>query len=422
MKICTFPNCAYLSETSRMIAIYKELESRGIPIVMATHGGPYEWLFKEEGIEYKLIDPYFTNERAHEFVATNTGENGIGEFYTVEELTEHVTNEIEFFKRENITKVITGFTLSCAISTRASNIPYTVTHLGSFVPPVFERKMLIPTLVSDLKLFNIIPKSWMVSLINNLMYKSKIATKSFNKVAGIFNIKPFKSMEEIMMGDTVIVTDVPEILTISRTDLESWKPEGRNRKYYSYVSTLKYGGAIFAKLFGEVSKDVEIFLQTDLPKIYIALTSGKAEVLDRVYEAVKDLDAKIIICTTLHNFNLKSQDNILITDHLPSYKVMPMMDLAIIHGGQGSVQTAINAGIPIIGIPLHVEQGLNVAMIVRHGAGLLQTKHRINPLDIKEKIITILEDQTYSKNMKQLSGYQKQVDGVSRAVDILLEE
>ena len=330
--------------------------------------------------------------------------------------------EIGFFKRENITKVITGFTLSCAISTRASNIPYTVTHLGSFVPPVFERNMLIPTLVTDLKLFNLIPKSWMVTLINNLMYKSGIATKSFNKVAGNFNIKPFKSMEEIMMGDTVIVTDVPEILTISRTDLEGWKPEGRNRKYYSYVSTLKYGGAIFAELFGEVSKEVNIFLQTDLLKIYIALTSGKSEVLDRVYEAVKDLDVKTIICTTLHKSKIKSQDNILVTDHLPSHKVKPMMDLAIIHGGQGSVQTAINSGIPIIGIPLHVEQGLNVAMIVRHGAGFLQTKHRINPLDIKEKINTILKDPAYSENMKQLSRYQKQVDGVSRVADILLEE
>jgi hypothetical protein len=27
MKICTIPNCAYLSETSRMIALYKEMKS-----------------------------------------------------------------------------------------------------------------------------------------------------------------------------------------------------------------------------------------------------------------------------------------------------------------------------------------------------------------------------------------------------------
>lgn len=422
MKICTFPNCAYLSETSRMIAIYKELEARGMEVVMATHGGPYDWLFKEEGIDCQLIKPHFTNERARDFVATNTGEKGLSEFYSVEELTEHVAAEVLFFRNQQITKVVTGFTLSCAISARASAIPYIVTHLGSFVPPVFEKKMLVPTLITDSGLLNIIPKKWMVSLINNLMYKSSMATTSFNKVAAIFGIKPFKSMEEIMMGDTVIVTDVPEILTISKEELESWIPSPGNRKYYSYNSELRYGGAIFAELFGEVPQEVTEFLHSELPKIYIALTSGRSEVLDRVYEAVKDMDAKVIICTTIHNFREKSRGNILITDHLPSHKVMPMVDLAIIHGGQGSVQTAIDAGIPIIGIPLHVEQGLNVAMVERHGAGLLHSKHRINPPEIRDKVIRILEDKSFRENMELLSGYQKKVDGVARAVDIICAE
>ena len=101
---------------------------------------------------------------------------------------------------------------------------------------------------------------------------------------------------------------------------------------------------------------------------------------------------------------------------------MQMMDIAIIHGGQGSVQTAINAGIPIVGIPLHIEQGLNVAMIERHGAGLLQIKHNINPLDIKEKVEQILADNSYKENMMKLSEYQKQVDGVSKAADIMCAE
>ena len=284
MKIYTFPNCAYLSETSRMIAIYKELETRGFDVIMATHGGPYEWLFEEAGIQYRLIDPHFTAERARDFVATNTGEKGLSEFYSEDELSEHVQNEIRFFKKENITKVLTGFTLSCAISARVLDIHYAVTHLGSFVPPVFERK---------------------------------------------------------------------------------------------------------------------------------------SEVLEKVYEAVQGLDAKVIICSTLHHFRGKPNPNLLVAGHLPSHKVMPMMDMAIIHGGQGSVQTAINAGIPIIGIPLHVEQGLNIAIIERHGAGLLHPKRRIDPLDIRDKILTILNDESYGESMKQLSVYQKEVDGVSRAADIL---
>ena len=306
-------------------------------------------------------------------------------------------------------------------SARASKIPYYVTHLGSFVPPVFEKKMLVPTLVTNLKIFKVIPRSWLVNLVNGLMYKSKMAIKSFNKVAVKYGVEPFMSMEEIMMGDVIVVTDVPEILSISKAEIENWKPEGKYKKYYNHPGKLRYGGAIFAKLFGDVSDEILNFLDTDKTKIYVALTSGQSAVIERVYEGIKDLDAKIVILSTVHKIKETSHDNILVVDHLPSHKVMPLMDVAIIHGGQGSVQTAIDAGTPIVGIPLHVEQGLNVANIEKHGAGIMQIKHDIDPKEVREKVERILGDISYKENMKKLSTYQKQVDGVVKAVDIILE-
>ncbi len=422
MRICTFPNCAYLSETSRMIALYEEMKKRGEDVIMATHGGPYEWLLDDKGIAYTRVEPYFTDQRAKEFVLTNTGEKGLSEFYSVEELDQHVAHEMAFFKEEKIAKVITGFTLSCAISSRASGITYYVTHLGSFVPPVFERKMLVPTLVLNLKIFKLIPESWLVTMINNLMFKSKLNTKSFNKVALKYGLKPFMSMEEIMMGDVAVVTDVPEILTIPKEELEAWKPAEKHKKYYNHPEKLRYGGALYAKLFGEVSEEIKTFLDTDKPKIYVALTSGQSNVISKVFEGLKDMDARIIILTTVHHIKETSQDNILVVDHLPSHKVMPMVDVAVIHGGQGSVQTAIASGTPLVGIPLHVEQGLNVAMMERHGAGIMLIKHDIDPHDIRAKVETILNDNSYKKNMMQLSEYQNRVDGVARTVDVILSQ
>lgn len=419
MSICTFPNCAYLSETSRMILLYNELRSRGEQVIMATHGGPYEYLFSDSGIEYTRVEPHFDRERAREFVATNTGEKGLSDFYGEEELIQHVDNELEFFKRSGVTKVITGFTLSCAISTRILGIPYYVTHLGSFVPPVFERDMLVPTLVLNLKLFKIIPRSWLTKMINSLMYKSSIGTKTYNKVAKRYGLLPFKSMEEMMSGDISIVTDVPEILTIPKEEIENWKPSKKNKKYYNYPSTLRYGGALFAKLFGELSDEVREFLNTDRPKIYVALTSGTSNIIERIYEGIKDMDARIIIVSTVHTLKESSQNNVLVIDHLPSHKVMPLVDVAIIHGGQGSVQTAIDGATPIVGIPLHVEQGLNVAMMERHGAGILQVKHDIDPSEVREKVERILSDRSYKENMSKLSVFQKKVDGVKAAVDII---
>lgn len=421
MKICTFPNCAYLSETSRMIELYKEFKARGVEVTMATHGGPYEHLFAEEGIEYTIVEPHFSDERAREYVQTNTGEKGIREFYTADELEEHVKGEIAFYEQNGVDKVVSGFTLSCAISSRAKSIPYVVTHLGSFVPPVFEKKMLVPTLVTNLKLFDLIPKKWLVTLINNLMYKSKLGTKSFNVVASKFGVAPFNSMTEMMMGDLVVVTDVPQILGIPRKELESWSPGERNGKYYSRDYKLRYGGAIYAKLFGDIPENVKAFLDTDKPKIYVALTSGESEVLQRVYEGVKDLDARIIILTTLHSVKDIKRENILVVDHLPSHKIMPFMDLAIMHGGQGSIQTAIAGATPVIGIPLHVEQGLNVSILEKHGAGKMIIKHDIDPDEVKKQVLAVISDNSFKVNMEKLSKHQSEVDGVKEAVDIILK-
>ena len=136
---------------------------------------------------------------------------------------------------------------------------------------------------------------------------------------------------------------------------------------------------------------------------------------------VKGLKARVIICSTLHQFKMKQAPNIMVIDYLPSHKVMPLVDLAIIHGGQGSVQTAIESETPIIGIPLHVEQGLNVSIVEKHGAGLMQIKHDIDPIEIRAKIERILNQRSFKTNMERLSKLQRQVDGVKKAVDIILE-
>jgi hypothetical protein len=44
--------------------------------------------------------------------------------------------------------------------------------------------------------------------------------------------------------------------------------------------------------------------------------------------------------------------NVLVYDWLPAPKVNPLADIAVIHGGQGTVQTACAAGTPSIGIGL----------------------------------------------------------------------
>jgi len=57
MTICCFPNCVYLSETSRMIAVYRRFLAKEEKAIIATHGGTYEFILKEEKIPFHYVIP-----------------------------------------------------------------------------------------------------------------------------------------------------------------------------------------------------------------------------------------------------------------------------------------------------------------------------------------------------------------------------
>lgn len=420
MAICCFPNCAYLSETSRMIAIYKRLFAKREKVIIATHGGTYEFVLKEERIPFEYVAPIMSNERSQEFVAANRGERGLQGFYKIDELREHVQSEIDFFKENNISLVLTGFTLSNAVSTRAAKIPLAVTHLGSWVPPIFERKMGVPgPPMTEKPFISLIPESWLINFYNWMMPRAKLFTKPFNVIAKELHIEPFRGILDVFMGYLTLVTDAPEILGISKDELENWTP--KNHKFYSRKPQLKYVGAIYAKLFGDVPEDVKAFLNTDKPKVYVALTSSRPDYVSAVYSTLMDMDVRAIFCSTTHPKNFKKSPNILIKKYLPSHKVMPLVDVAIIHGGQGSVQSAIASGIPMVGFPLQPEQKFNLKQLERHGAGICLPLRILKKGNFRAVIEKILSDNSFKTNMQRLKSYQDRYDGVENVAKALQE-
>lgn len=419
MSICCFPNCAYLSETSRMIAVYRRLLAKGKKVVVATHGGTYEFILRDEKIPFNHIMPIMSDKRSCEFVAANRGDQGIRGFgfYRTDELRKHIQSEIRFFKENDVRVVLTGFTLSNALSTRVAGIPLAVTHLGSWVPPIFERKMQPFRDDFENPVTRLIPESWKVNFINWLYPRVKFFTRPFNIVAKELHVRPFKSILDLFIGDLTLVTDAPEILGIPPDELENWEP--KNPKFYSRKPRLKYVGAIYANLFGDIPENVGEFLDTKEPKIYIALTSSRREYLSAAYSAVKDIGVRAIFCVTTHSEHLEKSPCILIKKYLPSNKIRPLVDIAIIHGGQGSIQTAISSGVPVIGFPLQSEQNFNLKMIERHGAGICLSLKNLKKGSIKSAIEKILTDNSFKINMQRLKSFQDRYDGAENTVRVL---
>ena len=225
MTIFCFPNCAYLSETSRMVSVYKRLKANGEDVVLATHGGTFEFVLINEEIPYIHLEPFVSNELSLEWVSISRIEKGVRSgYYSAEELEKHVNSEMAFFKQHNIKAVLSGYTLSNAVSTRVLGIPYATTHLGSWVPPVFEFNMNPWPVNYENIVTRLIPTSTKIKLINYGTLRAKSFIKPFNILSKRLNIPEFKGFLDLTSGDLTLVTDCPEILGIPTEVMESWIP------------------------------------------------------------------------------------------------------------------------------------------------------------------------------------------------------
>lgn len=367
--IVLMPNCGFLSETSRMLHIAQALQARGERVAMATHGGPYAHVLADAGMPFTLLAPAMDNARCAQFLhdLIQIGKPGV-RLQPSDEVRESVAAEVAFFRSVGARMAVTGFTLTACLSTRVAGIPLAASHGGSWVPPVFERGLApVPTTMP-------IPGTeWFPRWLKRRMANSSASrmsgpVKFLNGVAAELGVEPVPSLAALMLADLTLVTDVPEILGVSAAEMEAWQP--RPATAYRRGTRLEYVGPMFARLDLPVPAPVQPFLDGSRPTAYVVLSSSTPARLRAVTARAREAGLRVIVGATIHDFGPNDDPDVVVAGILPSHEVMPHVDVAITMGGQGTVQTAMCCGTPLVGIPLHPEQELNVDLAVRQGMAL----------------------------------------------------
>ncbi|HUM26439.1 MAG TPA: glycosyltransferase, partial [Anaerolineales bacterium] len=124
----------------------------------------------------------------------------------------------------------------------------------------------------------------------------------------------------------------------------------------------------------------------------------------------------------LHEGNIRVPKNVHVYDWLPAHKVNPLADIAVIHGGQGTVQTACASGTPFVGIGLQPEQEGNIEAIVRYGSAVRLSKRRLTRETLLQSIESLLQNQTARQKAKDLQTLMGQYNGSRLAADFLIEK
>lgn len=123
------------------------------------------------------------------------------------------------------------------------------------------------------------------------------------------------------------------------------------------------------------------------------------------------------------NRTRRGRRGIVITDaFVPAPAVNALAHLVVSHGGQGTVQTALAAGAPIVGVAMQVEQQINRDHVAGRGAGIRIPARRWRAPVIRKAIRTVLGTPSYRRHARDLAATIRSGDGRKAAAERMWDQ
>ncbi|KAF1960065.1 glycosyl transferas-like protein [Byssothecium circinans] len=190
-------------------------------------------------------------------------------------------------------------------------------------------------------------------------------------------------------------------------------------------------GPLFAGNNQILDEDIVAHLNRAGPSILVTMGSSGTE--EFILEAIKALrfdkrdnwNAVILASPSVCSIEkardtAASDERLLVTDRfIPAPAANALVDVAVIHGGQGTVQTAIAAGKPIVGVALQIEQQTNLDNVMDAGAGIRLQRQHWNAKSIRSAVQTVLNDPSYSAKARMLADTVNKMDGAKTAAETM---
>lgn len=406
-----FPLFYNLAETGRAVLVAKRYMEHGGQAIFFSHGGEYEKLARDLGCKVVKVDPIYSEEFIDDLWKYSRLEK-MGAPFPEKILKEHVEAELAAYKQTGVELILTTNNFPCSISARAAGIP-----LISITPKIIGKFTKYPD-DAEFILTRFIPKYLKLKVLNWYFPRSKIWSRPFNKLAKNYDLPGFHNSSDITKGKYTLYTDFLELLQL---------PESEVTPSEFYIGPI-FLDELFNKTLPEEQSDDKIkqHLQKPGKSILFSLgSSGTKEFFLKVLTALNKTNYNVIAvyASVLSENELPVvNDNIILKKFVPSIKELNhAVDLAILHGGQGTVYTAAYASKPVIGFPMQFEQHLNLEMLVKHGMARIESRRYFKEQLFLKTIEVVFDNyDVYLKNAQKLANRLPKPEGDKNAVGILL--
>ncbi|GHC89033.1 glycosyl transferase [Nocardiopsis terrae] len=397
------PETFNLAETTRAIEVARRLRDRH-ECVFAGYSERYADLVEAAGFEYRPLSPVLTGEQADQAIRFDRG-RGVSHPFTAGVFRARVASERELNHLLRPAATVIGSTLSQFVSARADGIPLVYVKPFAYSWPHLRQTRAVPVLGGRGRLARTV-NGGAAYLLREAARYTTAKPGGWTRVARENGVRLPRRTVEALDGDLNLVASL------------RFRP-------YLLPPNYRWVGPVYAHLGEEVPAEVEALVgragRERRPVVYFAMgSSADREIVLGILRELSRLPVTVLAPVARY---LRPGDraglgpHVHVFDLLPAHLLGDLIDASVIHGGEGTVQTAAASGKPFVGIGLQMEQRWNVDECVRFGNAVGLTPRQARGEPLRRAFESVLHDPDLRTRARELRRHLAGTDGARAAAD-----
>ncbi|MGW3946208.1 glycosyltransferase [Micrococcus endophyticus] len=387
MRIVFSPESYNLGETTRCIEVAGAARAAGHETSFHVYSDRYLGLIEEAGHAVRLGSPVMTPEQARQVMDFDQG-RGISHPFDLDTVRRRVSGELAAI--HDADAAVIGSNPTMFISARAGGVPL------FYVRPYYMSRSYFLDVDDGYRAPG--PLRWAARLIT---WKPK----SLSRAAAEYGVRLPGPLAEAMTSDVDLIASLPPALDRRPLDCRDVA-----------VGPVHYRSPAPLPAFLE-ERDAPH------PLVYVSFgSSGSPMVLGRVLSQLDALGIDLLVGGGVEipaDVAARLSDRVHRVGFVPEHRLRGLIDAAVIHGGEGTVQAACLAGVPFAGYPMQAEQRWNINECVRLGTAVRLRRSDIVQGNVCAVVHQLLTDGSLRRNAAELGDRMASLDGPARAVSVI---
>lgn len=390
-----------LAEVTRMIEVARALHRRHRAVFMG-YETDFSQLIVDAGFEYRSCAPAMSTAQREQLMRFDQGKT-LRSPLTDALVSARVDTERALIRETDAAAVVIGSNVTSMISARAEHVPLFYAVPFALTRPQVEQTARLGMVRGSGRVAHGLDRI-ATSLLRWAYNRAPLAPRAFGRVAKANGVPLLRTVVSLLEADHNLLTVMP------------WELKG-----YLLPETYRRVGPIFAHIETPMPPIVAELAARDEPLVYLGLGSSASREL--VLAAGGQLGTLPVNVVAPVRHYLRDGDrlpaNVHVTDLLPAHRLGGLVDAAVLHGGQGTVQTACAAGIPFVGMGLQPEQVWNVDQCVAQGNALALAPKQAGTPALADAVRRLLSDDAMRAAAERVRAAYADEDGAAASARII---